>query len=316
MNLIEFLKKYSKVSNKFIDDFFNLYDINNKNNFIINLENIVKWLNTKKSKIKETLLNSYQLNIDYIINKTSSNGKKGAPKEEILLTVKCFKLLCMQSRTQKAIEVREYFYALEELIDKYKDYIIEGLKDKIIKLENNQKPKVNPSKGVIYIIQTVDDITLYKIGKTSNLKNRLTKYNADKKDNIIPIYVYETNDIDAGETYIKGFMKKYQYRKYAKNNLKNKYNIYFYFLNYFWAHKKDNINKIIIDAQHLLLFYLYYLFYGKEVYQTNIDIIKNFINKCGDIVDSDYTIHLINKNKSQKGGDKNNNYNYYFVLYK
>ena len=54
MDLVEFLKKYSKVSNKFIDDFFGLYDINNKDNFIIDLENIVNWLNTKKSKIKET----------------------------------------------------------------------------------------------------------------------------------------------------------------------------------------------------------------------------------------------------------------------
>ena len=43
----------------------------------------------------------------------------------------------------------------------------------------------------------------------------------------------------------------------------------------------------------------------KEVYQTNIDIIKKFINKCDNIVESDYNIHLINKNKSQKGGNKN-----------
>ena len=134
MNLTNFLKIYSKVSNKFIDDFFSLYDLNNKNVFIINLENIAKWLNTKKGKIKETLENSYKIKIDYIINKLEKTGLKGAPKEEILLTVKCFKLLCMQSRTQKAIEVREYFYSLEELIDKYKNYIIEGLKDKIIKL--------------------------------------------------------------------------------------------------------------------------------------------------------------------------------------
>ena len=267
MDLVEFLKKYSKVSNKFIDDFFSLYDINNKDNFIINLENIVNWLNTKKSKIKETLENSYEINIDYIINKTIRTGKRGAPKEEILLTVKCFKLLCMQSKTTKAIEVREYFFSLEELIDKYKNYIIEGLKDKITKLENNQKPKINPSKGIIYIIQTADDITLYKIGKTSNLKNRLIKYNTDKKDDIIPMYIYETDDIDAVEKCIKAFMKKYQYRKY------------------------------------------------KEVYQTNIDIIKNFINKCGDIVNFEYNIQLIDKNKSQKGGKNNINYNYYFVLY-
>jgi hypothetical protein len=40
MNLIEFLKTHSKISNQFIDDFFNLYDINNHNTFIINLNNV------------------------------------------------------------------------------------------------------------------------------------------------------------------------------------------------------------------------------------------------------------------------------------
>ena len=96
----------------------------------------------------------------------------------------------MQSKTKKSVEVREYFYAIEELIDKYKNYIIEGLKDKINKLEYNQQPKINPTKGIIYIIQTADDISLYKIGRTINLKNRLLKYNADKKNDIKPIYIF------------------------------------------------------------------------------------------------------------------------------
>jgi phage anti-repressor protein len=257
MNIVEFPKKYSKVSNKFTDDFFGLYDLNNINEFIINLDKIALWLNTKKGHLKDTLENSYQLNIDYIINKPIKK-KVGAPKEEILLSVKCFKLLCMQSRTKKAIEVREYFYALEELIDKYKNYIIQGLNDKIHKLENNQKPKVNPTKGVIYIIQASDDITLYKIGKSKKLKTRLGNYNANKKDDIIPLYIYETDDIDAVEKCIKAFMKIYQYRKY------------------------------------------------KEVYQVNIDIIKHFINKCGDIDGSEYNINLVDKNKSIKGGNFNN----------
>ena len=42
MNLADFLKKYSNISNKFIDDFFGLYEVNNKNIFIIDLENVVK----------------------------------------------------------------------------------------------------------------------------------------------------------------------------------------------------------------------------------------------------------------------------------
>ena len=66
--------------------------------------------------------------------------------------------MAMQSKTKKGIEVREYYYELEQVIDQYKEYIIQGLQEKINKLENNQKPKINPSKGVIYIIETADGI--------------------------------------------------------------------------------------------------------------------------------------------------------------
>ena len=54
------------------------------------------------------------------------------------------------------------------------------------------------------------------MGKTKNLKQRLKQYNGDKKDNIIPLYVYETDDIDEIERCIKHYAKKYQYRKYKE----------------------------------------------------------------------------------------------------
>ncbi len=216
MDLIEFLKTYSKINNNFIDDFFGLYNLNDKYNFAINLEYIAKWMKTNKSDLKETLVNSYKEKIDYKIIKGVSNGLKGKPKETILLTPKCFKLMAMQSRTKKAIEVREYYYELENVIDQYKEYIIKGLEEKIKKLENNQKPKINPSKGIIYILETSDELGHYKVGKTKNLKQRLKQYNGDKKDDIIPLYVYETDDIDNIEKCVKTYAKQYQYRKYKE----------------------------------------------------------------------------------------------------
>lgn len=54
------------------------------------------------------------------------------------------------------------------------------------------------------------------MGKTVNLKQRLNAYNGDKKDDIIPIYIYETDDIDTVEKCVKLFAKKYQYRKYKE----------------------------------------------------------------------------------------------------
>ncbi len=105
MELIDFLKTYSKINNKFIDDFFGLYNPNDKYNFAINLEIIAKWMDTNKGDLKETLVNSYKEKIDYKIIKGVSNGMKGKPKDTILLTPKCFKLMAMQSRTKKAIQV-------------------------------------------------------------------------------------------------------------------------------------------------------------------------------------------------------------------
>jgi hypothetical protein len=50
--------------------------------------------------IKDTLLYSYKEKIDYKIIKGKSNGLKGKPKDTLLLTPKCFKLMAMQ-RTNK-----------------------------------------------------------------------------------------------------------------------------------------------------------------------------------------------------------------------
>lgn len=216
MDLIEFLKTYTKINNNFINDFFSLYDSKDKYNFSINIDVIAKWFEMRKDHIKKTLTESYIKNIDYKIIKGELNGLKGKPKETILLTPKCFKLMAMQSKTKKAIQVREYYYELEQVIDQYKEYIIKGLEDKIKKLENNQKPKINTSKGLIYILETADGLGHYKVGKTINLKQRLKQYNGDKKDDIIPLYVYETDNIDEVERCVKSYAKQYQYSKYKE----------------------------------------------------------------------------------------------------
>ena len=153
--------------------------------------------------------------MDYTIQKEKSS-KRGGQIEIILLTPKCFKLLCMKSKSKKADQVREYYLELEEIVDKYKNYIIDGLNKKIEVLLNNQKPKINCKNGLFYIIQATYDITLYKIGKTKNLKKRLVEYQLDKANDMRPIFIYEVNDIDNIEACVKRNMKEYQYRKYKE----------------------------------------------------------------------------------------------------
>ena len=89
-------------------------------------------------------------------------------------------------------------------------------REKIKKLEQNQKPKIYPKRGVIYVFETPNSPqnSLYKIGKTKDLKQRLKSHQSPLSHDINILYYFETEDIDSVEKCAKTFMKKYQYRKY------------------------------------------------------------------------------------------------------
>lgn len=70
LDLEEFLIKESNINKDFIKDFFSIQ----KNKvyeqykpFIIDLDDISYWLETKKSHLKESLIKSHQKKFDYII---------------------------------------------------------------------------------------------------------------------------------------------------------------------------------------------------------------------------------------------------------
>jgi len=220
MELKEFLKKYSTINNYFIDEFLDFYKPNTLNNeFVVNLEKIANWLEANKKNLKETLKLSYKKNVDYKVTKNNTNkiGSGGHNKEDIFLTTEAFKRLCMMSKTKKSEEVRLYFLEMENLIIKYKDYIIDGMQKKIDQLENNQKSKINPTKGIIYVFRALNsDLTLYKIGRTINSKNRFKSHNSTLANDLDVIFQYETDDVKQLESCVKVLMKKAQYRKYKE----------------------------------------------------------------------------------------------------
>ena len=59
-------------------------------------------------KLKKTLVRSYIKNVDYKItkNKLTTTGR---PSEIILISISCFKRICMNSNTEKSGEVRKYY---------------------------------------------------------------------------------------------------------------------------------------------------------------------------------------------------------------
>ena len=217
LSLQEYLKKFSSINNKFIDDFFSLYDENTEeDDFVINIDAVSKWLSILRGNIKKTLIESYRKNIDYKITIEKSTNA-GRPKESIYLTPDCFKRICMLTKSSKGEEVRSYYIQLEKHIDKYKDNIINDLRNRVKVLERNMKPNEIPkNEGVIYVLKTPEYVSLkdlYKIGSTEDFKSRLTTHHTSHADNVEVKHVYKTSDIKGVERCLKAVLKEKQYRK-------------------------------------------------------------------------------------------------------
>ena len=212
----DFLKKYSNLNDEFIEDFNQIYEFNetNNNSHIIDLDIVSKWLETRKRKLKETLVKSYNKDIDYIIKKEKTGKISKTNKEIILLTPDCFKRMCLLSRTKKAENVRTYYLELEKLLNNYKDYIIEGLKKTVEILENNQKEVPKNIKGVVYILKSLKDINgIYRFGQTEDFKKRLANYNSSNSDKMKVVYIYETKNLKAIEDCVLAQTKTHRYKK-------------------------------------------------------------------------------------------------------
>jgi phage anti-repressor protein/predicted GIY-YIG superfamily endonuclease len=217
LSLQEYLKKFSSISNIFIDDFFSLYNENtDDNDFVIDIDIISKWLILRKDAIKKTLSESYRKNIDYKVS-IVKGVSAGRPSESIYLTPDCFKRICMLTKSAKGEEVRSYYIQLEKHIDKYKDNIINDLRSRVKVLERNMKPlEISKHEGVVYVLKTSDDIALkdvYKIGSTDDFKARIKTHNTSHADNVEIKHIYKTSDVKGVERCVKAVMKEKQYKK-------------------------------------------------------------------------------------------------------
>jgi phage anti-repressor protein len=210
----DFLKKYSTIPNAFIDDFFAFYKQDTTNeDIIIDLTIVAKWLKIRKGDLKKTLVRSYIKNIDYKMYKEKLSTA-GRPSDNILISTSCFKRISMNSNTERGSEVRNYYEQIEKLLNKYKDHIIESLQKKVGILENNQKPKLNPKRGVIYFIRShLEPENVFKLGKSKKFKTRYLSHNSSHSDDLDVVLVFESDYIHSVEACMKAILKSKQYRK-------------------------------------------------------------------------------------------------------
>ena len=129
----------------FVSSFYCYLNYDKNIDFVVDLDDVWKWLGFQQ-KVKAVVLleKHFKLDIDYKnlafpLGKASSKEEKwgGHNKQTILLTIKCFKSLCLKAQTKKAGEIHEYYMKMEEVLHQ----IVEEETDEL-RLQLEQKENI------------------------------------------------------------------------------------------------------------------------------------------------------------------------------
>ena len=126
----------------FLSSFYCYLKYDSKNDFVIDLDNVWKWLDfSQKDAAKRVIDKNFYINKDYKIFAPQVGGAKkdargGHNKEIIMLNVETFKKFCLKAGTKKADEIHDYFIKLENIMFEITKEECEELKNQLQKIED------------------------------------------------------------------------------------------------------------------------------------------------------------------------------------
>jgi hypothetical protein len=106
----------------FLSSFYCYLNCHPKNDFVIDLDNVWKWIGfSQKVKAKVLLENNFIEEKDYVKSlshavKQTPHTKGGQNREIFMLNIETFKKFCLKAGTKKADEIHDYYMKLEEII--------------------------------------------------------------------------------------------------------------------------------------------------------------------------------------------------------
>jgi len=118
----------------YVSSFYCYLNYDKNNDFVIDLDNVWKWLGFKQKNNAKTLLeknfiidNDY-VNIAFVTSKAKNesnindekikkeDNRGGHNKQTFMMTINCFKKFCLKADTKKAMEIHEYYIKMEETL--------------------------------------------------------------------------------------------------------------------------------------------------------------------------------------------------------
>jgi len=120
----------------FVSSFYCYLNYDKNMDFVVDLDNVWKWLGFQQKVNAMTLLEKqFKIDIDYK-NLTKLDAPKikmngGQNKQIIMLTVRCFKTMCLKAQTKKASEIHEYYMKMEEVLHQIVEEETDELKQQL-----------------------------------------------------------------------------------------------------------------------------------------------------------------------------------------
>jgi hypothetical protein len=194
----------------FVSSFYCYLNYDKNLDFVVDLDNVWNWLGfSSKFNAKVVLEKHFHIDVDYknisdISNsdadsatKTKQNG--GQNRQIVMLTIKCFKSLCLKAQTKKASEIHEYYMKMEEVLHKIveeetdelrkqleqKDTVIAKIKETTTKEKSRAVEQATiaqfPLNTECIYFGTIDNTneekeTMIKFGHTNDLATRVQNH--------------------------------------------------------------------------------------------------------------------------------------------
>ena len=285
----------------FVSSFYCYLNHDKSIDFVVDLDNVWKWLGfNQKVKAYALLEKHFKLDIDYRNlafragkvsleeenhvshmeeEKTAFPAKHGGHnKQTILLTIKCFKSLCLKAQTTKASEIHEYYMKLEEVLQEiveeetnelklqleHKETIILEKDTTILEIKQTSKKDKQKAVEQAIIVQfpvnteciyfgTIDNTTeagehLIKFGHTNDLSTRILDHRK-KYTNFVLVNAFRVQNKVEIENLIKNYPKIKRQIRSIEINGKNKTEIIAYDATNFTIEKLSKHIKDIIHSK-------------------------------------------------------------------
>jgi hypothetical protein len=120
----------------FVSSFYCYLNYDKNLDFVVDLDNVWNWLGFASKFVSlRTLEKHFKIDVDYK-NLTALDAPKikingGHNKQIIMLTVRCFKSLCLKAQTKKASEIHEYYMKMEEVLHQIVEEETDELKQQL-----------------------------------------------------------------------------------------------------------------------------------------------------------------------------------------